>query len=636
MDFKRQFILFEIIFYYLICDCFASHQYTNKWIVHVPFGEESAKLIAQEFEMEYIGPVTKKDHIFAFVKQNGHANTPEKNEEITNSLKEHSDISWALQEHFKTRDTRSLFKSSKPRRTLQRQSSYRNAFNDEYWEDLWYLQDYRTDSSQPVRDMNVVPVFFELNITGAGVNITVPDDGLQYDHPDIAPQFNPDLSWNYITDSSDILPRVDKDGIIRAHGTKCAGEIIMQPNNNICGVGIAYGASLGGVKFLDNTLTDIREGSVLQHALKWVDIYSNSWGPSDSGDYLEHLSDYSKISLSKGIHQGRNGKGAIYVFAAGNGKMEEDNCGADGYVNSIYTIIVASCDDKGRVAHYSERCPSVMVTAYSGAGNSKNIVTTDVRGGCTTKHTGTSAAAPLISGIIALALSANPSLTWRDVQHLIVWTSQVAPLANNLGWTRNQAGFYYSNDFGFGLANAYQLVKQAQNWKNVPKMASCAVRMPTIKSLVLERYKSARIIVYVDGCRDMPGEINYLEQVQLVLTVTYPKRGDIQVAIRSPQGTTSQLLEKRGKDRNVQGLRKWTLTTLAFWGESPKGYFYIDVFDKSGVSTNKGRIKEINLALHGTKEAPSHYSNGYRSYDAFELLKSNDESRFVNAKKKIE
>lgn len=62
------------------------------------------------------------------------------------------------------------------------------------------------------------------------------------------------------------------------------------------------------------------------------------------------------------------------MFAAGNGKTEGDNCACDGYVNSIYTIVVASCDDSGHVAHYSERCASIMATAYSGSGQEKNVV----------------------------------------------------------------------------------------------------------------------------------------------------------------------------------------------------------------------------------------------------------------------
>lgn len=62
------------------------------------------------------------------------------------------------------------------------------------------------------------------------------------------------------------------------------------------------------------------------------------------------------------------------MFAAGNGKSEEDNCACDGFVSSIYTIVIASCDDSGHVTHYSERCASVMATSYSGSGLQKNVV----------------------------------------------------------------------------------------------------------------------------------------------------------------------------------------------------------------------------------------------------------------------
>lgn len=62
--------------------------------------------------------------------------------------------------------------------------------------------------------------------------------------------------------------------------------------------------------------------------------------------------------------------------------------------------------------------------------NNINIlqVTTDwtQRGGkgCTTAHSGTSAAAPLAAGMLALMLQARPCLTWRDVQYLIILTAQ--------------------------------------------------------------------------------------------------------------------------------------------------------------------------------------------------------------------
>lgn len=56
---------------------------------------------------------------------------------------------------------------------------------------------------------------------------------------------------------------------------------------------------------------------------------------------------------------------------------------------------------------------------------------------CTVEHTGTSASAPLAAGIAALALEANPTLTWRDMQYLVVLTSRSEPLEKEDGWILN-------------------------------------------------------------------------------------------------------------------------------------------------------------------------------------------------------
>ena len=64
-------------------------------------------------------------------------------------------------------------------------------------------------------------------------------------------------------------------------------------------------------------------------------------------------------------YQGRNGKGSIYVWAAGNGGRYYDSCAADGYVNSIYTIAVGSADQNGYQADYDEDCTAKMAVTYS-------------------------------------------------------------------------------------------------------------------------------------------------------------------------------------------------------------------------------------------------------------------------------
>lgn len=74
----------------------------------------------------------------------------------------------------------------------------------------------------------------------------------------------------------------------------------------------------------------------------------------------------------------------------------------------------------------------------------------------------------------------SAELSWRDVQHLLARNCETAPLSNNPGWSTNAAGFRFNPRFGFGLLNAYKLVKEAVGWRTVPEKFICAVdfRLP--------------------------------------------------------------------------------------------------------------------------------------------------------------
>lgn len=66
--------------------------------------------------------------------------------------------------------------------------------------------------------------------------------------------------------------------------------------------------------------------------------------------------------------QGRGGKGSIFVWAAGNGGLQHDQCGADGYVNSIYTIAIGAVSQTGKPAYFGEPCPGLMAVTLTGIG----------------------------------------------------------------------------------------------------------------------------------------------------------------------------------------------------------------------------------------------------------------------------
>lgn len=75
------------------------------------------------------------------------------------------------------------------------------------------------------------------------------------------------------------------------------------------------------------------------------------------------------------MYQGRKGKGAIYVWAAGNGGRTQDNCNCDGYVSSIYTVSIGSVSERGAFPWYGEMCASTMAVTYSsGAYTDQKIV----------------------------------------------------------------------------------------------------------------------------------------------------------------------------------------------------------------------------------------------------------------------
>lgn len=163
------------------------------------------------------------------------------------------------------------------------------------------------------------------------------------------------------------------------HGTRCAGIVAAQQNNKNCIVGIAHGATIGGVKMLDGEVNDMVEAEALGHGLDYVHIYSASWGPDDNGKTVDGPRALTAKAFKYGTDYGRNGLGSIFIWASGNGGSAYDSCSCDGYTNSIYTISVSSANNEGDEPWYSEHCASTLTTAYS-SGDSRDgrVHTTDL------------------------------------------------------------------------------------------------------------------------------------------------------------------------------------------------------------------------------------------------------------------
>jgi len=472
----------------------------------------------------------------------------------------------------------------------------------------WYLN----NSITPGLDLNVKEAW-ALGATGQGVNIAILDDGIDYLHPDLKDAYNAELSYDYSSNDPFPYPRWTKTAY-NSHGTRCAGEIVSQPDNGICGVGVAPGAKVVGVRMLDQSyMTDEIEAKSMSHRFDKVDIYSASWGPTDDGKTVDGPRKSTLDAMSRGVSQGRNGKGSIYIWASGDGGAIDD-CNCDGYASSIWTISINAVGIDGSTAVYDESCASTLATTFS---NSKNpdidgISTTDLYGKCTNKHSGTSAAAPEAAGVVALALSVNQELTWRDIQHMIVLTSKRRALHDSVHlWKKNGIGLEFNHLFGFGILDAGSMVKAAKLWVNVPERRTCVGAQFDSLDGVQNTFFSSDSDPYqfqlkTDACAGTENEVNFLEHAQIVLTIKSSRRGDLQINATSPMETSSIVLNRRPNDGDSQdGFISWPFTTTQLWGENPKGKWTISIdLDPNSEVDHLGVVLNLKLILYGTKEPP--------------------------------
>lgn len=348
---------------------------------------------------------------------------------------------------------------------------------------------------------------------------------------------------------------------------------------------------------LDGDISDSVEAASLSFNNQHIDIYSASWGPDDNGEVVDGPGPLAKKAFVEGITKGRGGKGSIFVWASGNGGRYGDSCSCDGYANSIYTLSISSTSEKSDKPWYLEECTSTLATTYSSGdekSGERDVITTDINHKCTEKHTGTSAAAPLAAGIIALALEANPTLTWRDVMFLIVLTSRPKAIKSN-NFIQNKQGFLVSNAYGFGLMDAGRMVELARNWKNVPKMNSCSTRNLKYKPNTTEQaLNHIESILFTDSCEDSSDEVNYIEQVEAIVTIKTSQRGALEIYLTSPSGTRTLLLPRRPADKYSDGFNNWSFMSVQLWGESPKGYWKLEILPREGVDGNYTRFLSIN------------------------------------------
>ncbi|MBB1248482.1 S8 family serine peptidase [Rhizobium sp. G21] len=296
---------------------------------------------------------------------------------------------------------------------------------DTLFSDQWHLK----NSAAGEFDLNVLAVWNAY--TGAGVKVMVIDDGFDHDHEDLAANYDAAADRDYADLDDDAAPALSLD----KHGTAVMG-LIGAANNGVGVVGVAYGATMIGARIgYDVTADKWREQLVaaLGDAVdQGVGVVNMSFGGAGDYDSYDGASNVALIhaALEDAVVNGRGGLGIALVKSAGNDRVDKIDVNHNQSDNDTRQIIVAAVNRNGTVSEYSSYGAPILVAAF-GSGFDGEVVTTDrsgaegydtdagADGDYTMTFNGTSAAAPMVSGVVALMEDANADLGWRDIQTIL-------------------------------------------------------------------------------------------------------------------------------------------------------------------------------------------------------------------------
>jgi len=452
--------------------------------------------------------------------------------------------------------------------------------------------------------------------SGAGVLVGVIDDGIDYSHVDLQGSLNFDLDYDAEFLVGEAYHKYPEYILMPPdfHGTPVAGIIVASENNETGIVGLAPDAEAVSyrVKWAYNQMSGAIER---QHQ---VDVSNNSWGAIDpfSDDFTspKFMQDYANIRYA--VENGRDGLGTVFVFSAGNDRAFGDNVNHHNFQNARETITVAAVNQSDVIENFSTPGAAILTAAY-GSG----VLTTDRMGfdGLNPKNaffdfdytyfSGTSAAAPQVSAIVALMLEANPDLGYRDVQEILTYASRnpdSATWKTNAADNINLGGHRYNDDMGFGIVDAKAAVRLAESWQS-QQSAHNEVFAAARKGNLDDKLPDLIGNEGIDYLFEISSDLN-VEHVELGVDIRHERFGDLIVEITSPDGTVSRLLDRptvtEGRPYGLTGEYSdmptrliFDLSSVQFWGESSIGTWTVNVKDVRPEIV--GEVESLSLRLYG-------------------------------------
>jgi len=471
----------------------------------------------------------------------------------------------------------------------------RNVFTpvDPYFYKQWHLQ---PGSPSNVRSTDTWDR--DVSYRGNGATIAIVDDGVEYEHPDIAARFQPSLSYSFNDNTMNVQPYItDK------HGTACAG-VAAAASNAVCGVGACPECNIAGIKLIAGPSSDYLEALGLSHKDKNITVYSCSWGPMDDGKRMIKPGPATRAAIARNARLCRDGRGAIYVWAGGNGARNNDNVNYDGYANNRNVIAVGAVNYDGVKSYYSEEGAALTAVAPSSGTYSKGITTTFFTtqnlAACTSGFGGTSSSAPLTAGAIGTMLGKYPNLTRRDVVGIIAKSAKkIDPRDSD--WTPTVRGhIHHNHKYGFGVIDMYEMTRQAILWQMLPAEISCRTGRRAFNYFLSDAggdYNwNIRMPYGRNNCKGGK-KIKFVEQVEVRVWVSHRSRGDLRITLTGPDRVASRLHLPHA-DPNAYPSDGWTYMSMRHYGRPLAGMWDIAIGDhvRNGVS---GHLLGLELIVYG-------------------------------------
>jgi len=521
-----------------------------------------------------------------------------------------------------------------------------NFKNDPFYDHQWHtsqsnasilLHDYprkgeisRTNGLSPNLNLHSV---INNGYTGKGVIVAIIDDGLALDHSDLKDNLVAGGSWDFVDndDNPDFNSNSEKVG---NHGTTVAAILGAVGWNNIGFRGVAPGVSLKGFRILNNGSLNLNHEYLAagkHEKAKDVDIFNMSYGTSVTN--IKNLGP----GREKGfwVNANRNNARKVFIRAAGNGFKSFDTsngkkecplassynlpCGTttmDPIADHPVIINVAAIAPDGKADENSNQGAANWISAPHGSYVSSEDCwhLADCK---TARYTwGTSWAAPMVSGVVALMLETNPNLTWRDVKYILAKTAVQIDHGNQQkrpsiiikgvnveqGWTTNAAEFTFHNAYGFGLVDTKDAVELAKVYRS--DNLGDFVKYDGLTSSTLDMSIHPNNLYESTINQSISGII---EAVKVKIYIESEHISDLSFALVSPSETRSVILSPFNAIESIED-GYFELSSNAFYGETMQGEWKIEVYDhlidstkqdRSDTSNNVTRLNSWSLKLYG-------------------------------------